>query len=106
MLNKGDVKIIKNIVSGAIGVAVAPLATKDDIAKLDTKITKLDVKMSGQFANLRAKTTKDTNKLEKAIKKEHKIGNIDFGYLEKEDRKILVRVEKIEHHLGFAPVSA
>lgn len=107
MLTTGDIKVIKNIISEA----VAPLATKDelktlatkvDLAKLDTKITKLDVKMSGEFADLKNKTTKDMERLERAIKTEHKIGNVDFGYLEDEDRKIKVRVERIEHHIGFA----
>lgn len=123
MLTTDDVKIIKEIVHEVVGDAVAPLvtkdeakgfatkddlkllATKDDLAKLDTKITRLDVKMSGQFSELKDKTTKDAKKLERAIKTEHRIGNNDFGHLEKEDRKIVVRVDRIEHHLGFVTAS-
>ncbi len=91
MLTKNDLSAITKIVQNAV-------------APLDTKITKLDVKISGQFAELKTKTTKDVEKLEKAIKTEHRIGNEDFGHLENEDRKILTRVVKIEHHLGFASV--
>jgi len=129
MLTPNDLSAITKVVQGVVTDAVVPLATKEelktlatreeikvlatkedlkslatkaDLAKLDTKITNLDVKMSGQFAQLKDKTTKDTKKLEKAIKKEHRIGNDDFAHLENEDRKVLIRVEKIEHHLGFA----
>lgn len=110
MLTNDDVKIIRNIVkeeitdaiTSAITSAVAPLATKTDLAKLDTKVTKLDVKISGQFAELKSKMTKDSKKLERCLKTERKLRNEDFGHLEKEDRKISLRVEKIEHHLGFA----
>lgn len=124
MLTSNDLsaitKIVQNVVTDAVASAVAPLvtkaelkplvtkeelkvlATKVDLAKVDTKITNLDVKMSGQFAQLKDKTTKDTKKLERAIKTEHRTGGDDFGHLENEDRKISVRVEKIERQLGFA----
>lgn len=91
MLTADDIKIIKTIVTEAV-------------APLDTKLTKLDVKMSSQFAQLNEKTTKDTERLERAIKTEYKRGNEDFGHLKNEDRKISLRVAKIEDHLGFATV--
>mgnify|MGYP001572234834 CR=1 FL=1 len=58
MLTKNDLSAINKIVQDVVTKAVAPL---------DTKITKLDVKMSSQFPELKNKTTKDTERLEKAI---------------------------------------
>ncbi len=84
MLTKNDIKIIKDIVSEA----VVPLAKKSDVDK--------------QLAEQKLTTQKGFTKLEKAIKKEHKIGGQILQLLEVEDRKIKLRVEKIEHHLGFA----
>lgn len=102
MLTKDDLLAIKKIIQEA----VEPLATKIELAKLDTKITKLDVKITGQFAQLSTQTAKDVERLEKAIKTEYKRGNEDFGYLESEDRKISVRVARIERHLNFAIATA
>lgn len=79
------------------------VATKTDIARLDTKITKLDVKMSGQFADLNSKMTGNTNGLRSAIKREHKFQGEILQVLEVEDRKLKNKVERIERHLGFAP---
>lgn len=110
MLTSNDLSAITKIVQNFFG----PLDTKvsgldgkivnidSKVSSLDTKITKLDVNMNKQFSELKNKTTKDVKKLEAAIKTQRKINNDDFGHLEKEDRKTLVRVEKIERHLGFA----
>ncbi len=114
MLTNDDVKIIRNIVkeeiTDAITSAVAPLvtkeeaknfATKSDVAKLDSKLTKFEVNMTRQFTDLKNKTTKDAKRLERCLKTERKLRNEDFGHLEKEDRKISIRVDKIERHLNF-----
>lgn len=101
MLTQDDIKAIKDIVNGAVG----PLATKTGLASLDTKLTRFEVNMTRQFTDLKNKTTKDTDRLERAIKTRRKVNNEDFGHLEKEDRKIVIRVEKIERHIGFAPAS-
>ncbi len=89
MLTNDDVKVIKEIVNEVIKKAVAPLVTKDEAKKIATKD---DLQQTEK-------------RLTKAIKKEHKIGGEILHVAQDENRKISIRVERIEHHLGFAPVS-
>ena len=95
MLTKNDLSAINKIVQDVVTKAVAPL---------DTKITKLDVKLTGQLSQLNTKITKDVDKLEKAITKEHKIGGEILQVAQVENRETVLRVERIEHHLGFAQI--
>lgn len=93
MLTNNDVRLIRNIVkeeiTDAVTSAVAPLVTKEEAKRFATKDD--------------LKTTE--KRLMRAIKREHKVGGEILQICEVEDRKIIQRVEKIEHHLGFAPAS-
>ncbi len=99
MLTNDDVKIIRGLVkeevTDAITKAVAPLATQDQLKSL---VTKDEAKSFATKDDLK----KTEERLIRAIKQEHKVGGEILQICEVEDRKIKVRVEKIEHHLGFA----
>ncbi len=129
MLTHQDIKTIKEVVEEIVGNAVAPLATKQEVhdsaASLATKqevknlatllaqkANKVDMekgfaKISGEMAtkaNILATNTemkKGFARLERAIKREHKIGGEILDFLEVEDRKIKQRLTRVEQQVGI-----
>jgi uncharacterized protein YqgV (UPF0045/DUF77 family) len=92
-------------IQAIIQTAVAPLATKQEIQALDTKVSQVETRLQTQIAQVETRISAVETRVEKSEKnilaKLDQLEKLSADYLDGRVQTVARRVDRIEKHLNL-----